>query len=84
MVYQTLKNSPPVAVSHRVGPYGPFRLDGHFAFSDFEHWGAVGHHRGFETCVEAARGARCVLDVGAHIGLVSLPASRALAPGGRR
>ena len=72
-----------LTVSHRIGAYGPFRLDGHFAFSDFEHWGGVAHNRGFEACIEAARGRHCMLDVGGHIGLVSLPVSRVLAPGGR-
>jgi FkbM family methyltransferase len=68
--------------SHRIGPYGPFRMTGAFAFSDFDHWGG-GHNRGFAFCVEASRGKSCVLDVGAHIGLVTLPVSRAVAAHGR-
>lgn len=66
---------------HRIGSYGPFMLDGEFAFSDFEHWGR-GHNRGFQSCIEACRGKRCVFDVGAHIGLVALPMSRVVADGG--
>lgn len=62
-------------VDHMIGPFGPFKLDSHFAFSDFADWGAA-HNSGFAACVEACRGARCVLDVGAHIGLVTLPASK--------
>ncbi|MFQ6016731.1 MAG: FkbM family methyltransferase [Kiloniellaceae bacterium] len=69
-------------VTMRIGPYGPFKLDGRFAFSNYEAWGG-GKNAGFQACVEASSGARCVLDVGAHIGLVSLPMSRAVAPGGR-
>lgn len=69
-------------ITTRIGPYGPFHLNGLFAFSDFEQWGR-GHNNGFVACVEACRGKRCVLDVGAHIGLVSLSAASVLAPGGR-
>lgn len=66
----------------RIGPYGPFRLSGLFAFSDFEHWGG-GHNDAFAPCVEACRHKRCVLDIGAHVGLVALPMASVLAPGGR-
>ncbi len=60
--------------AHRIGGYGPFLLHGEFAFSDFEHWG-WGHNRGFALCIEACRGKRCIVDVGAHIGLVTPPTS---------
>ena len=66
---------------HYIGGHGPFLLHGEFAFSDFEHWGG-GHNREFGRCVETCRGKRCVLDVGAHIGLVTLPMSAAVARGG--
>ena len=32
------------SVEHRIGPFGPFKLHGHLAFSNFEHWGG-GHNR---------------------------------------
>lgn len=67
---------------HRIGGYGPFLLQSQFAFSDFENWGGA-HNRGFEYCIEACRGKRCALDVGAHIGLVTLPMSRAVGDQGR-
>ena len=70
------------SVEHRIGPYGPFKLDSQFAFSDFERWGS-GHNRGFQRCIEACRGKRCVFDVGAHIGLVTLPMGASVAEGGR-
>lgn len=66
----------------KIGKYGPFRLNGMFSFSDFEHWGD-GHNNGFEACVEACRGKTCVLDIGGHIGLISLPVSRVLNGKGR-
>ncbi len=68
--------------SQRIGPYGPFLLQPEFAFSNFENWGGA-HNSGFRECIEACRGADCVFDVGGHIGLVTLPMSRAVAPGGR-
>ena len=69
-------------VEQKIGRNGPFLLHGEFTFSDFEHWGS-GHNRGFELCIEACRGKSCVLDVGAHIGLVTLPLSRAVAKDGQ-
>jgi len=69
-------------VSTRIGPFGPFRLNGLFAFSDFENWGG-GHNDAFVQCVEACRGKLCVFDVGAHVGLVALPMASVVAPGGR-
>jgi FkbM family methyltransferase len=69
-------------IMSRIGPYGPFRLNGMFAFSDFENWGG-GHNDAFALCVEACRGKKCVLDVGAHIGLVALPMASIVAPQGR-
>ena len=68
-------------ITKRIGGYGPFRINGLFAFSDFENWGAA-HNAGFRDCVEACRGRSCVLDIGAHIGLVTLPMSSVIAPDG--
>ena len=67
---------------HFIGSYGPFNMEGKFAFSDFASWGDK-HNRGFAACIEACRGANCVFDVGAHIGLVTMPMSKAVAPGGK-
>ena len=66
---------------HMIGPYGYFFLDAYFAFSDFKNWGK-GHNNGFFACIEACNKKHCFLDIGGHIGLVSLPASRVLASGG--
>jgi FkbM family methyltransferase len=70
-----------LVVTQAIGPYGPFRLDATFAFSDLAGWGR-GHNDGFVACVEACRGRRCVIDVGAHVGLVTLPVATVLAAGG--
>ncbi len=72
---------PPWSVSKMIGPYGPFKLDRRFAFSNFSNWGGR-HNRGFVTCIEAASGLETVFDIGAHIGLVALPLSRSIHPNG--
>lgn len=56
-------------------------MEAQFAFSDFASWGNR-HNRGFSACVEACREAKCVFDVGAHIGLVTMPMSKAVGPEG--
>lgn len=65
------------SVDHYIGPYGPFKLDSYFAFSKFSEWGK-GHNNGFIKCVDECRNKMCVFDVGAHIGLVSLPISNVI------
>ncbi len=70
------------STEQHIGAYGPFRMNARFAFSDFANWGGR-HNNGFEACIEACRGRRCVLDVGAHIGLVALPLSQVMAETGR-
>jgi FkbM family methyltransferase len=72
---------PGLTASKRIGKYGPFKLNRRFAFSNFEAWGD-NHNRGFEACIEAARGMTCVMDIGAHIGLVSLPLSTVITNNG--
>ncbi len=72
---------PGLMVSKKIGRYGPFKLNRRFAFSNFDNWGG-NHNRGFQACIEAARGKTCVLDIGAHIGLVSLPLSTSIAQTG--
>ena len=74
--------TPSWSVSKKIGSYGPFKLNRRFAFSNFESWGSR-HNRGFKATVEASNGKTCVLDVGAHIGLVSLPLSQAIAESGK-
>lgn len=77
-----LARMPRSTVAQKIGPFGPFRLDSHFAFSNFEAWGE-GHNNGFLATVEACRGRDCVFDIGGHIGLVTLPVSQMVSPGGR-
>jgi FkbM family methyltransferase len=68
----TRRLHPHFSAVQKIGGYGPFRLDPYFYFSDFSKWGQ-GHNAGFAECIEACRGRICVIDIGAHIGLVTLP-----------
>lgn len=79
---QVVRRLPGLTVRQKIGPYGPFRLSAEFTFSNFDHWGGA-HNRGFHYGVEACRGKTCVLDIGAHIGLVTLPVASVLGEGGR-
>lgn len=69
-------------VSKCIGRYGPYKLASEFLFSNFRDW-STGHNRGFNTLVAEARGKICILDVGAHIGLTSLPMSTVVGQGGK-
>lgn len=72
-----IRKIPYFSVKQKIGSYGPFKLHPEFTFSNFENWGSK-HNKGFKACIEACRDKQCVIDVGAHIGLVSLPASTVL------
>ncbi len=64
-----------------IGGTGNIRLDHQFAFAGFENWGRA-HNCGFAKCIELCRGKNIFFDIGAHIGLYSLPVSRVLKQGG--
>jgi len=65
-----------------IGGQGTFRLSPDFVFRGWEAFGDR-HNSGFARCIQACKGKRVFLDVGAHIGAYSLPASRILDPGGQ-
>jgi FkbM family methyltransferase len=75
---QFIRCIPGLKTKQYVNRYGPFSLDAKFTFSNFENWGH-GHNEGFVSCIEECRGKRCVFDIGAHIGLVTLPMSQVVA-----
>ena len=62
------------SIKQKIGNYGPFFLDNHFIFSNFSEWGS-GHNNGFSNCIQECKNKMCFVDVGAHVGLVSLPAA---------
>lgn len=72
---KVVENIPGLKTSQYINKYGPFKLDAKFTFSNFENWGHD-HNEGFVNCIEDCRGKQCVFDIGAHIGLVSLPLSQ--------
>ncbi len=61
--------------SINIGNEYTFFLNSKFAFSGWEKWGE-GHNKGFRKLLELASNNSTVFDVGAHIGLCSLPLSR--------
>ena len=64
-----------------IGGTGCYRLDYNFAFSEYESFGDR-HNAGFRKWIECCKNKAVIFDVGAHIGLYTLPASKAIAPGG--
>ena len=64
-----------------IGGCGTFALDPLVASGRYEEFG-TGHNSGLNQWVALCTGKHTVIDIGAHIGLYSLPASRVVAPGG--
>lgn len=51
-----------------------FLIDSNFAFRNFENW-SKGHNKGFAKLLDISKNKKIVFDIGAHIGLCSLPLS---------
>jgi len=66
-----------------IGGQGVFRMSLDLAFRGWERFGDR-HNWGFAKCLDSCKGESVFLDVGAHVGPYSLPASRALVAGGTR
>ena len=64
--------------SINIGNEYTFLLNSKFAFSGWEKWGE-GHNKGFRKLLELASNNSTVFDIGAHIGLCSLPLSHSCA-----
>jgi FkbM family methyltransferase len=65
-----------------IGEAGRFRMSPDFFFSGWENFGDR-HNSGFHACLAEAKRCMCFLDIGAHIGLYSLPVSRRLRASGQ-
>jgi len=65
-----------------IGGHYKFRMSPDFIFRGWERFGDR-HNWAFGKCIEACIGKSVFIDVGAHVGLYSLPASRVMAPGGK-
>jgi FkbM family methyltransferase len=68
-------------ISVNIGGEGVFKMSPQFYFSNWENFGE-GLNSGFAYCLEQSKDKNVVLDIGAHIGLYSMPLSRRISPGG--
>ena len=68
-------------VRKNIGGIDDFVMHPEFIFCNYENWGGA-HNNGFHKFVHLAKDKKCVFDIGAHIGLCSLPISRVLAKDG--
>ena len=57
-----------------IGSKFPTKLKSNFAFSGWEQWGD-NHNSGFHKLIELSHEKKIILDIGAHIGLCSIPVS---------
>lgn len=64
-------------VRFRMKGAGIYRFDYIFALGEYRNFGNR-HNAGFQRWLELCRGKRTVFDIGAHIGLYSIPASTAI------
>lgn len=64
-----------------IGSHGTYYLDNKFVFSDFSSW-SEDHNEGLDRLILESMGKSVVFDIGAHIGLVTLPVAKALEPTG--
>ncbi len=51
-----------------------FLIDSEFAFYNYENW-STGHNKGFAKLLDISKNKKVVFDIGAHIGLCTLPLS---------
>lgn len=63
-----------------IGDVGRFRFDYIFAFSRYNSFGTR-HNSGFRRWIELCKGQKTIFDIGAHIGLYSIPTSSVIDKG---
>ena len=61
-------------VNQKVSIYGPFKFHCFFAFSNFRNWGSEKNSI-FPLMMKKCKYKKCIVDIGAHIGLMTLPLS---------
>tara|TARA_B100000315_G_scaffold18964_1_gene16745 strand:+ start:626 stop:1483 length:858 start_codon:yes stop_codon:yes gene_type:complete len=69
-------------ITVNIGRQGEFKMSPQFYFSNWKNFGDR-HNSGFLFCLEQSINKRIVLDIGAHIGLFSMPLSDRISPGGK-
>jgi len=67
-------------VKFRIGKKHKIKMD--IRFVHYQNFGR-GHNNGWATCLDYCRNKQCFIDIGAHIGLYSIPASKLLAESGK-
>ena len=70
------------SVSQNISIYGPFKMHAYFAFSDFKNWGSKASSI-FSHMMLKCKNKKCVIDIGAHIGLMTMPISSILEKDGK-
>lgn len=65
------------SVKKEISQFGEYYLVPEYIFSDFKNW-STGHNDAFDALILATRGKSCVFDLGAYIGLTTLPISRVM------
>lgn len=68
-------------INVNIGGLGIYKLDCNFALRDYESFGDR-HNAGFRKWIECCKDKKAVFDIGAHIGLYTLPASSVIARDG--
>ena len=59
-------------INQKISKYGPFKIHCFFAFSNFENWG-LEESSVFPLMMKKCKKKKCIIDIGAHIGLTTLP-----------
>lgn len=59
-------------VNQKISKYGPFKMHCYFAFSNFKNWGSE-EGSIFPLMMKICKKKKCIIDIGAHIGLTTLP-----------
>ena len=70
------------AIKQNITKNFTFRMHAKFAFSNFKEWGNK-HNNFFDLYVKKAKKIKCFLDVGSHIGIVTLPIAKVMQKTGK-
>ena len=70
------------SIKQRITDKFQFKFHARYAFSDFKEWGNK-HNNFFSTYLSIAKKTKCFFDVGAHIGIVTLPVAKIIEGNGK-
>ena len=69
-------------VTQHISKYGPFKIHCYFGFSNFEKWGTE-KNSVFNQMINQSKNKLHIIDIGAHIGLTTLPLSKVINKNGK-